>query len=454
MKNEEQRTLLKSIPIKNKEVTAWRIIDDQAMIVNLRENTFNVLNPVATRILELLDGKTTIEDIIRRIHQEFEVDMVKAQGDCLEFVDQLVWAGLVILPFSQIKGEGPKSSREDGSLFEDIREKAINKKIPLIAHFDLTYQCNLRCIHCYVISENLSELDTSEIKNVLKQLAEAGVLYLTLSGGEILIRRDFFEIAFYARELNFALRLLTNGTMIDEEVADQISLLHPELVAISIYSMNHKVHDKITRCNGSFEKSILALKMLKERGVNLKISSVIMKSNIEDWQSIYQFSKDLGARFQTDYRIAPKSDGDKYPLKFQIEEMYLPSLLANPVFITEDQFGLSEPHTHIFDIIPCGAGHMSCYISPYGDVYPCVQLPIKCGNLKQKSFAEIWKKSSELLRVRSLNISQLPFSKCEFFDYCRLCIGLNYVENGDMLSPSKRTCKEAKIAKRLGIKRR
>jgi len=342
------------------------------------------------------------------------------------------------------------------SLFENLREKAVRKKIPIVIHFDITYQCNLRCVHCYIVPEDRPELNVSEIKDILNQLTKAGTLYLTLSGGEILTRKDdFFKIAFYARELSFALRLLTNGTLIDEEIADKIAYLSPELVGISIYSMDSKIHDSITGQLGSFQKSILAVKILKERGVKVKLSTVIMKQNIEDYHSIYEFSQGLKAHFQADYRIAPRSDGNRCPLKFHINDKDLYRILCDPIFSNEDEPDPVEDYSGVFNSIPCGASHMSCYISPYGDIYPCVQLPIDCGNLRQETFGNIWKNSPQMLDVRSVTIFKLSLcSKCDLFQFCRLCIGLNYVEEGNMFLPSKRSCKEAEILKKLEKKRR
>ena len=141
----------------------------------------------------------------------------------------------------------------------------------------------LRCIHCYVVKDDRPELETSKIKDILKQLAASGTLYLTLSGGEILTRRDFFEIAENARKLHFALRLLTNGTLIDVEVADRIAALNPESVQVSIYGVQPEVHDGITTVSGSLARAIKAAKMLRERKVKLRIGNVLMKQNIDDY---------------------------------------------------------------------------------------------------------------------------------------------------------------------------
>jgi radical SAM protein with 4Fe4S-binding SPASM domain len=332
-------------------------------------------------------------------------------------------------------------------LADFLKEKAARKKIPLACHFDLTYQCNLNCIHCYVVGEDRPELSTSEIKGILDQLAKAGTLYLSFSGGEIFSREDFFEIAEYARNLHFALRLLTNGTLIDEQVADRIAALYPDLVSLSVYSTTPEVHDKITSVPGSLDRTIRAAKMLREREVKVKIGCVLMRQNINDYSNVYGLARSLGASFEGDPRVTPRNNGDPFPLRFQIDEEDLFQVWSDPIFNSQPADDTAEPHSiGVWKDIPCGAAHMSFYISPYGDVFPCIQFPILCGNLRNDIFEQIWHHSPSILEVRSISISRLPVcSKCNLLDYCRTCPGLAYVEERDFLAPSKTVCQETRI---------
>jgi len=441
---------------KNKEEIAYRIIGGQAVIIHLKRNTFNVLNTLATQIWQLIDGQTLIEQIIESVYREFKVERPVLNQDCFGFLREMLKKGLLKTAFPvKVISDQKQLAETKGELFDTLREKAITGQIPLIAHFDLTYKCNLDCVHCYIVDKNRSVLGAKEIKDILDQLAKAGTLYLTLSGGEVLTRKDFLEIARYARKLHFALRILTNGTLMDETTADEIASLNPEMVAISIYSTKPEIHDKITKAPGSFQKSISAAEMLRDRDVRLKISTVIMKENMGDYRDVYELSRQLKAAFQADYRITPKTDGNKSPLAVHVDEKYLPELLADPIFTEKSEPEPQEVYSGIFNTIPCGAGHMSCYITPYGDVYPCVQLPINCGNLKEVSFTEIWNNSPELSKFRSIKISDITSCfQCEFFRYCRICVGLNFVEESSMFSPSKRACREARIMKELGRERR
>jgi radical SAM protein with 4Fe4S-binding SPASM domain len=349
--------------------------------------------------------------------------------------------------------------------FTQVMEKAAQKKIPLACHFDLTYQCNLNCVHCYVVREDRPELSTSEIRGILDQLAKAGTLDLTFSGGEIFAREDFFEIAEYARRLHFALRLMTNGILIDEQVADRVAALYPDLVSISIYSTTPEIHDGITLVPGSLARTIRAARMLRDRKVKLEIGSVLMSQNINDYSKVYELAQSIGASFRSDPRVTPRNNGDPFPLKFQINEDDLSRVWKDPIFSSQPTNEPEEFHSpgeihspeeflskdDRGDIL-CGAAHMSFYVSPYGDIHPCVQFPALCGNLRNEFFEKIWYHSLQMLEVRSTLISQLPIcSKCNLVEHCRTCPGLSYIEEGDFRAPSKTVCQEARIISDINI---
>ena len=109
------------------------------------------------------------------------------------------------------------------SLMSEVGQKAFNLGVPLAVHMDVTYRCNERCVHCYLDHDNHGEMSTAEIKDLLDQMAAASVFFLTLSGGEILMRRDFFEILEHARRLMFCVKLKTNAVMIHEKEAERIA---------------------------------------------------------------------------------------------------------------------------------------------------------------------------------------------------------------------------------------
>ena len=169
-------------------------------------------------------------------------------------------------------------------LMQEVSGKPLRLGIPLSVHLDITYRCNERCVHCYLDHEDHGEMTTAEIKDLLAQFAEAGVFFLTLSGGEILLRKDFFEILQYARELTFCVKLKSNAIMIREPEARRIRALGVESIQVSIYSHRAEVHDAITKIQGSLERSVDAIRFLKSYGLKVIIANVLMSQNRQDYQ--------------------------------------------------------------------------------------------------------------------------------------------------------------------------
>ena len=122
------------------------------------------------------------------------------------------------------------------SLLSEMNQRALDLGVPLSVHLDLTYRCNERCVHCYLDHDDHGEMTTAEIFDLLAQLADAQVFFLTLSGGEVLMRRDFFAIVEKARQLLFNVKVKTNGVMVRESEAARLRELGVEQVQISVYS--------------------------------------------------------------------------------------------------------------------------------------------------------------------------------------------------------------------------
>lgn len=332
------------------------------------------------------------------------------------------------------------------ALAMEMATKALKLNIPLSVQLDLTYRCNERCIHCYLDHDDHGEMTTSEIKDLLNQMADAGVFYLTISGGEILMRRDFFEILEHARLRTFCVKLKTNGVLIREKEAQRLRKLGVESVQISIYSHRPEVHDAITKMPGSFRKSIEAVRFLRQQGLLVTLANVLMVQNSADYKGVKALAIELGAQFIVDPTVTPMMDGDRSILKLNVD-----SAALQEVFRSEDLVGNIEefcapPRSvdeEALDMLPCSAGHTACYVSPYGDVYPCVQFPLPSGNVRRTKFVEIWRDSPQLKEVRSITLRDMPTcSKCTHGSTCTRCPGLAYLE-GNMRGPSYQDCEKS-----------
>ena len=332
------------------------------------------------------------------------------------------------------------------SLLQEMTQKATARSVPLSAHLDITWRCNERCVHCYLDHDGTGEMSTAEIKDIIRQLSECGTFFLSVSGGEPLLRRDCFEILEYARSLSFTVKLKTNAVMIGLKEAERLKQMGIEQVQVSIYSHRHEIHDAITKLPGSLRRSLDAIRRLRALGLKVSITNVLMKQNSSDAKAVKQLAKELGVEFVIDPTITPKLDGDRSIVNLGISGQTL-----HDVFHTEEFVGdvgefcapISAVDDDVLEGYSCSAGHTLAYISPFGDVYPCVQFPMPCGNLRKQSFREIWWQSTALTELRSVHVRDLPTcSHCTHVAYCTRCPGLAYME-GNMRGPSSQDCEKS-----------
>ena len=297
------------------------------------------------------------------------------------------------------------------SLMQELGQRALDRSVSLSVQLDVTYRCNERCVHCYLDHNDHGEMTTAEICGVLDQLAEAGVFFLTLSGGEVFMRRDFFEIVEHARSLMFCVKIKTNAFMIGKKEARRLRELAVQDVQVSIYSHQPAVHDAITLLPGSLKRSIAGIRLLRSHGVKVVIANVLMMQNRSDRSGVKQLANQLGAEYTIDPTITPMMDGDRSILRLGLDRAELKQVFRDPDLV-DDVADFCAPPPQVSDDalndLPCSAGHTACYISPYGDVFPCVQFPLPSGNVRQQKFLDIWRYSSQLNEVRSITLADLP----------------------------------------------
>jgi len=331
-------------------------------------------------------------------------------------------------------------------LLQEMSERALRLGVPFSAQIDLTYRCNEQCIHCYLDHDDHGEMTTAEIKNLLKEMAEAGVFILTFSGGEIFLRKDFFEILECARSLTFCIKLKTNAVLIREAQAARLRDLGVESIQISIYSHRPEVHDAITKVPGSLRRSINAIRFLKSQGLKVIMANVLMTQNMQDYNGVRTLAEELGAEYTLDPTITPMMDGDRSVLALNAGESALRNLFREEAFVgNADEFCAPPPppDENSLAALPCSAGHTACYVSPYGEFYPCVQFPLSCGNVRQQRFIDIWRDSEQLKEVRSIRLRDLSgCSQCAHGSTCTRCPGLAFME-GNMRGPSTADCEKS-----------
>ncbi len=348
-------------------------------------------------------------------------------------------------------------------VMDRLISRTVQKHRPLSVHFDLTYRCNERCVHCYLDHDDHGELTTAECLGVLEELARSGALFLTFSGGEIFLRSDLYEILAAARRLHFDISLKSNALLVTPERAERLREFGVRRVQISVYSDVPAVHDAITKVPGSLERTLAAIPILLEHGLQVKLACPLMQENLMAYRGVMALAEKLGIPYILDLTITPMMDGSGGPLAHRASVSSLLPVMRDPVLQSckpqptpqsisamdnlPAAFGSavsSGIESLAYEDLPCSAGHNSCYISPYGDVYPCVQLPQAAGNIRRDKFTDIWYHAPQLERLRTVRESQLPIcSRCEIRSYCERCPGLALMEGGDLLGAYERACELA-----------
>jgi MoaA/NifB/PqqE/SkfB family radical SAM enzyme len=325
--------------------------------------------------------------------------------------------------------------------YDRLVRAASRAHIPFSVLFEVTHRCNLGCEHCYLTEGPVGrprargdELTLDEIRTILDDLAAAGTLFLTLSGGEVFMRRDFLAIVGEARRRGFSVTVFTTGTLLTPEVATELADLHPLSVEVSVYSARPEVHDRVTRIPGSHARSLRALRLLKERGVVILIKSPLMSVNSDELRELIALADELGAGYGFDPMLTPRRDGDATPLQLAPSTRQMRAFFADPVLARE----FAQP----VKCLPqageeiCGTGRRTCLISPYGDLFPCGVHPVAAGNLRERGFSEIWTGSPLLNELRTQTVADLRNGARAAPGF--RCSALALMEDGDFLGPFRR----------------
>jgi len=275
------------------------------------------------------------------------------------------------------------------------------------------------------------------VLSVIDQLADAGTLEISFTGGEVLIREDFFDIASYARKKNMAVSLLSNGTLLDEKAVEKMKQLHFSVLSISLYGATPEVHEVITGKAGSFSTTVKAITLLKHSGFKVQVKTVVMKQNLDEITKLGRFCDDIGVELFADPRLCPATNGSLRPLKYRLSNEELRRYMVWEAELGKEVHGLTEV---------CNAGICNVGISPQGKVFPCIAWRLEAGDLRLESFAQVWSGSPVLKWLRSLKMEDFwECSRCELLDTCKRCPGQALFEEGNCLAPCQELCRCARM---------
>jgi molybdenum cofactor biosynthesis enzyme MoaA len=253
---------------------------------------------------------------------------------------------------------------------------SIPERYPLACQWEITCRCNLRCVMCYTDCFNRpekirEELTITEILRIMDELAEAGCIELALTGGEPLARSDFFDIYEHAKTGGFLVTLLTNGTLITEEIADRLASLPPHRIEISLHGITERIFEQVTQGSGSFARCMRAIGLLCDRKLPLLLKTTAMTVNRDEVLTIKRYVNGLQER---GHRVGYKLGEE---MRLTLDGSDAPGLLA---LSNEELEDLNRQDTELWteacrnqtgEAKPCTSGEQRFHIDAYGQLQLC-----------------------------------------------------------------------------------
>ena len=300
---------------------------------------------------------------------------------------------------------------------------------PICLTWELTYACNLQCVHCLSSSgtRDPRELTTEQAKAVLDELRDLQVFYINIGGGEPMVRRDFFELLEHAEHCNIGVKFSTNGAFITPENARRLTAMNYLDIQISLDGANRATNDRV-RGEGSYDIALRAMDNLRDASFGrFKISVVMTRENVSQLDAFKALADSYGAQLRIT-RLRPAGRGadtwnELHPTAAQQRVIYDWLMHHGEDVLTGDSFF----HLNAFgDALPglnlCGAGRVVCLIDPLGDVYACpfvIHDEFKAGSvLEDGGFTRVWKSSDLFTSLREPE-SPGACASCGSYDACQ-----------------------------------
>lgn len=327
-----------------------------------------------------------------------------------------------------------------------LNSLTLKKNIPVSATIELTRRCSLSCKHCYLPETRGRarpglELSTAQWKAILGQLARAGGLYLVFTGGEPLLRPDLAELCRFAKALSFDVRVFSSGLGMTPALASEFRRAGVSGFELSLYG-RPAVHDGITGLKGSFAKTLAAARALKKAGIAVKLKVPLMNLNSGQAAFLKRLAKAEGCGISFDPVIAPANDGNRTAIKYRLSGPGLRKALK----LLSPSGAEAKPAAPVggpaaaWDFL-CGAGRNVCAVDPAGNLWPCLQLPVKLGNLTRQKFTALWQSRAWLKKWRAAGLKDLKVcGTCDLAGYCSRCPGVSLLEAGDIFAPNRPAC--------------
>jgi radical SAM protein with 4Fe4S-binding SPASM domain len=326
---------------------------------------------------------------------------------------------------------------------------------PLIGQIELTYRCNLDCLHCYCkgSEDPERELLPSQWEGLFDQIHREGCLWMSLTGGEPLLREDFSRIYEYAHKKGFLITLFTNGLLLDDRTLRFLARNRPFHIEITLNGISESVYEEVTGSKGTFRKIVGIIRKLAEEKLPLTIKCNGLRQNKEEIIKVKSFAeKCLGkGRFKFDSLIYPRLNGDRTPCQYRLSAEEIIAIENSDPDMTHQRRKELQRRQRIRRpaefLYRCNNWQSSFYINPYGRIQFCHLSQKYSTDLTQKSFREgFFRGFSKILNEKFSTGSKCL--GCSLRNLCYYCPARANLEVGEEETPVEYYCQLAKAKKK------
>ena len=456
----------------------FRKYDGYGLITDNSEYGYRMLNDIRTirgeryvsesgaEMLARLGKKPKeIDDIVSELENVFVgVDFATLKKDTIEFLQYFVDEGFLAI------GDNIQNCKDCNNKQIDINEKQDNVNIVInqdecekntlksndflrSIHIEIANACNERCVHCYIPHKYKTDImDSTLFYRIIEEGRKMNIIHVTLSGGEPLLHKDFISFLKKCRELDLSVNVLSNLTLLTDQMIDEMKKNPLLSVQTSIYAMKPDIHDNITKVEGSLEKTLCGVKKLLNANIPIQISCPVMKQNKNDFVSVIRwgYSNNISVAVEPVIFASYDHSRDNLSNRFEFEEIEdvidreLNEGYANTIMNAAKEKEALKDNDPI-----CSVCRYSFCVSVRGEVYPCAGWQTNIiGCLKNQTLSEIWEKSDKIKYLRNIKRKDFPQCvECKDRGYCTVCMMSNSNENqdGDAFRINEFNCKVAEL---------
>lgn len=341
-----------------------------------------------------------------------------------------------------------------GPMVRELHKRAAAHRKPVNGTFELTERCNLACRMCYVcqatgnVARRAKELSADEWLNLARQAVDNGMVFLLLTGGEVFLRPDFFQIYEPLTRMGLILTLFTNGTLITDEVAERLAQAPPCRTEITLYGATATTYEAITGIPGSYARCCAGIEALVRHRVPLGLKTTIMRQNVHELDAMRQMAHDWGVAFSGGWLLSKRRDGALSEVAAcRLSAVECVTLEATDCASAKEwtEATLRKSSAGNEDNFYCLAGKAAFVVNSAGEMNPCIDMPMPAAHPLDIGFPAAWEQVQNYVDVAPL-LSPLCLA-CDARVYCPRCPAWSALETGTLTEPVPYLCEIAQARK-------